>query len=160
MDAFIEPQRLVPGDAGELLTLQRAAFVTEAILHSDLTIPPLYQTFEELVAELGDPDVVALGIRLGTRLVASVRVRVDGAVGHVGRLMVAPDMQGKGLGTKLLTILDDELPASVSRLELFTGSLSVANIRLYERLGYVEEGREPAVNHDMVHMARPRITQP
>jgi hypothetical protein len=31
------------GDAGEILTLQRAAYVTEAQAHGDLTLPPLTQ---------------------------------------------------------------------------------------------------------------------
>ena len=40
-------------DAGELLTLQRAAYVTEAQTHDDPGLPPLRQTLEELRSELG-----------------------------------------------------------------------------------------------------------
>jgi len=46
------PKRLGSGDAGEILTLQRAAFVTEAQLYGDLHLPPLTQTIEDLRAEL------------------------------------------------------------------------------------------------------------
>jgi hypothetical protein len=45
---------LAPGDAGQVLTLQRAAFVTEARAHRDLHLPPLTQTLADLPAELGE----------------------------------------------------------------------------------------------------------
>ena len=35
-------------DAGELLTLQRAAYVTEAQVYDDLRLPALVQTLDEL----------------------------------------------------------------------------------------------------------------
>src|SRR4051794_10470375 len=96
--------RLGPADAGELLTLQRAAFVTEAQAHADPFLPPLTQTLAELRAELADTAVIALGVRREARLVGSVRVRVapDGRDADLARLMVAPDEQGTGLGAWLL----------------------------------------------------------
>lgn len=39
-------------DAGELLTLQRAAYVTEALLYGDPELPALTQSLAELVDEL------------------------------------------------------------------------------------------------------------
>lgn len=41
-----------PDDVGEILTLQRAAYVTEAQLYDDCRLPPLTQTYQELEAEL------------------------------------------------------------------------------------------------------------
>lgn len=43
------------GDSGELLTLQRAAYVTEAQAHDDVNLPPLMQSLAELVSELTQP---------------------------------------------------------------------------------------------------------
>ena len=43
-----------PEDAGEVLTLQRAAFVQEALIYGTPEMPPLTQTLEELEAELRD----------------------------------------------------------------------------------------------------------
>lgn len=40
------------GDAGELLTLQRAAFVTEAQVYGDPRLPALTETLDELRAAL------------------------------------------------------------------------------------------------------------
>ncbi len=91
------------GDAGELLTLQRAAYVTEAQAHDDVNLPPLTQSLDELVSELTRPDVLAFGLRDDARrLVAAVRVYLSPTEPHtaeVGRLVVAPpDMQGRGRG--------------------------------------------------------------
>jgi GNAT superfamily N-acetyltransferase len=141
-------------DAGEILTVQRAAYVTEAQLYGDVRLPALTQTLEELVAELASS--LCLKATLAGRLVGAVRGRVDGEVLHVGRLIVVPDLQGRGIGSRLLLGIEEQVPDGVSRLELFTGHLSVANLRLYERFGYRETRREPlTAGVELVHLAKP-----
>ena len=107
-------------DAGEILTLQRAAYVSEAQAHSDLDLPPLRESLEDLTSELAAPEVLALGLRdHARRLVAAVRVRVRAAaptVAEVRRLTVAPDRQGQGLGSHLLAELEQWLPTDVAEL--------------------------------------------
>ncbi len=126
-------------DAGEIMTLQRAAYVTEARAHHDLDLPPLTQSLDELRAELGNPEVAALGVREEGRLVGAVRLRRVGSAVELGRLTVVPDRQGKGVGTFLLSEAETAFP-QVREIQLFTGEHSTANIRLYERKGYVETG--------------------
>ena len=46
---------LAPGDTGEVLTLQQAAFVTETQAHRDLRISPLTQSLAELRADIRRP---------------------------------------------------------------------------------------------------------
>lgn len=152
----LTPVRLSDTDAGEILTLQRAAYVTEAQAHDDLGMPPLTQTLDQLRAELADPACVAWGIRENGRLVASVRLRLGDDVADIGRLVVAPDRQGNGLGTALLRTAEAELPDSVTAVRLFTGEHSLANLRLYTRLGYRETERTPAGNYQLVHLAKGR----
>jgi GNAT superfamily N-acetyltransferase len=148
-----------PGDAGEILTLQRAANVTEARLYHDLNMPALVQTYAELVAELASSIVVTA--RSGHRMVGCGRARVDGPTLHIGRLVVAPDMQGKGIGTRLIEALERAAPPTVRRATLFTGHLSVANIRLYERLGFAETHREHITDATtLVHLDKPVDRQP
>ncbi|WP_027933878.1 GNAT family N-acetyltransferase [Amycolatopsis thermoflava] len=149
-----DPVRLGAADAGELLTLQRAAFLTEARAHRDFDLPPLRETLDELRAVLSDPDVVTWGVRESGRLVASVRIRFRGEVGEVGRLVVAPDRQGAGLGSALMKAAEDRLPPEVRVLRLFTGELSGGPLRLYARLGYVETGRTPEAHYHLVHLAK------
>lgn len=156
-------ETLVPlpdADAGEVLTLQRAAYVTEAQAHGDLDLPPLRQSLADLTAELADPAVVALGWRdADGRLVASVRARLaaDRTRAEIGRLTVAPDRQGRGLGSRLLAALEARLPGSVTDLTLFTGERSAGNLRLYARAGYVETARTPtAAGYSIVHLGKRR----
>jgi len=130
------PQRIeVAGveDAAEILGLQKLAYESEARLYDDWSIPPLVQTLESLQSEFAASRVLkAVDC---ARIVGSVRAREADGVCHVGRLIVAPDFQGSGIGTRLLRSIEAEFPA-VRRFELFTGSRSESNIRLYERLGY------------------------
>lgn len=53
---------------------------------------------------------------------------------YIGKLMVHPNMQKQGLGTKLLLAIEQEYPNQ--KYELFTSTKSISNIRLYEKLGY------------------------
>lgn len=129
-------------DAGEVLTLQRAAFVQEALIYGTPDMPPLTQTLEELEAELRENlGCVAVA---GARIVGAVRAQRDGELLLIGRLAIAPDQQGRGLGTTLLAAVEERgREAGATEAELFTGSLSEANLRLYEREGYVQTQRVP-----------------
>jgi len=126
-------------DAGEVLTVQRAAFVSEAAIYASVDMPPLTQTLSELEAELrSESGYVA---RIDGRLVGAIRfVEKDGLL-LIGRIAIAPDMQGEGIGRMLLESAEESSGAEVA--ELFTGSLSEANIRLYESCGYREHERVP-----------------
>jgi ribosomal protein S18 acetylase RimI-like enzyme len=141
------------GDAGEVLTLQRAAYVTEAAAHNDFGLAPLVQTLGELRAELAEAGVVALGIRERGRLVAAVRLRRSGDEVELGRLTVAPDRQGNGLGTGLLTEAETVCTGARS-IRLFTGEHSLGNIRLYIRAGYRETGRTSVGGYHLVNFVK------
>ncbi|WOF21485.1 GNAT family N-acetyltransferase [Microbacterium betulae] len=142
-------------DAGELLTLQRAAFVSEAQIYGSADMPPLTQTLEEVQWEL--QESLGCVAQAGTRMVGAVRARRDGTLLLVGRLAIAPDMQGHGIGSRLLEAVEERgRGAGAREAELFTGSLSVANIRLYERHGYEETQRvEEGDGIEQVFMRKP-----
>ncbi|WP_353812356.1 GNAT family N-acetyltransferase [Mesorhizobium sp.] len=96
------------------------------------------QSLVELRRELIGPG---LAVRADSRLIGAVRWRLDGSMAHIGRLTVAPDWQGRGIGTRLLRAA--EAASGASFFELFTGHRSERNIRLYEREGYVFLRMEP-----------------
>ncbi|NYF57762.1 GNAT superfamily N-acetyltransferase [Micromonospora purpureochromogenes] len=132
-------------DAGEILTVQRAAYVAEAQRYTDPLLPPLTETLDEVRAVLAGPTIV-LAARAGHRLVGSVRARVTGDTAHVGRLSVAPDQQGRGIGSRLLDAVESACAGRAARLELFTGAQSADNLRFYARHGYRIVGHRPDPN--------------
>ena len=142
---------LSPAAAGELLTLQRAAYVTEAQLYDDVRLSALVQTLDELTEELSVSRCVAA--LDGSRLVGAVRTRETDGVLHIGRLVVAPDLQGGGIGSRLLRAA--EAGTLLPRAALFTGARSEANLRLYRRHGYADSHREllqPGL--ELVHLVK------
>ena len=120
-------------DADEILALQRLAYESEARAYNDWSLPPLTQTIEELRQDIA--DVLVLKATVEGRLVGSVRGRMVDGVCKVGRLIVQPDCQRRGIGSALLQAIEDGFP-DAAKYELFTGSKSDATIRLYERHGY------------------------
>lgn len=149
--------RLSVADAGELLTLQRAAYATEAQIYRDPKLPALVETMPEIVADLAKG--VGCKATRRARLVGAVRCVIDDDTARIGRLVVAPDMQGLGLGTALLAAAEATGQASgASSAALFTGHRSAANLRLYKRHGYVEERREklrPGLT--LIHLRKPLV---
>lgn len=122
-------------DLGPILELQYLAYQSEARLLGRNDIPPLRQTLGEILLELQNGIILKAANEEGS-IVGSVRGRIDGQTLHVGKLMVHPDLQGRGLGTQLLTAIEKFCPKQ--RYELFTSDKSEKNIRLYERNGYVK----------------------
>ena len=140
---LLHPSRVVDGldlrratlaDAAELLTLQRACWVQEAQANETLGIPALNETLAEVEAALADHDTRVA--RSAGRLVGSARGRLEGEVWHIGRLMVAPDLQGRGIGRQLLAHIEQVAPPEAASYSLFTGSRSESNLRRYKRAGY------------------------
>jgi predicted N-acetyltransferase YhbS len=131
-------------DAPAILALQKLAFLAEARLYDDFSIPPLTQTLPELEAEFG--RMRFFKVELDGALAGSVRGELADGVCRVGRLIVHPERQRRGLGSALMRELEESFAQECERFEIFTGSKSVGNLRLYARLGYraVEERALPS----------------
>lgn len=150
----------LPGDAAELLTLQRACWVQEALANDTLDIPALRESLEDVTQWLGEWH--AWTLRSAGRLVGAVRARQEdgreaGDTWDIGRLMVAPDLQGQGLGATLLAHAESQAPDAVRRFLLFTGAGSEANLRRYRRAGYRPAS---AAAHDGDWADRVLLTKP
>jgi ribosomal protein S18 acetylase RimI-like enzyme len=127
-------QRASPLDAPELLVLQRCCWVDEAIANGTLDIPALRETLEDVSAWLDEWTTWC--VRAAGRLVGAVRARQEGSSWEIGRLMVAPDFAGRGLGGWLLRLAETHAPADVEFITLYTGAQSTRNIAMYERAGF------------------------
>ena len=139
-------------DAGELLTLQLACWVKEAQVNGTLDIPPLHEDLDDVRAWLGAWTTFVA--HAGRRLVGAVRGRSSGDVWDIGRLMVAPDLRGRGLGGRLLELVEDAAPPGATRLALFTGAGSEQNLRMYRRAGYRLDAVQPG-DAGVVHLSKP-----
>ncbi len=140
--------------AGELLTLRRAAFVTEAQAYGDPNIPPLTQTLPELREDLAAAGVITLGAWSGHRLVGSVRVEIEDQKATLGRLAVAPDMQGQGIGTQMMFAVLPLLPDQVDEVWVFTGKDSKQNLALYTNQGYEHQYDQAAGDLTYAYLRR------
>jgi tRNA (guanine37-N1)-methyltransferase len=137
-ELVIEPATI--DDTGELWTLQLSAYVSEGRLNGSFDIPPLMETLAELRASVAAGTVLVA--RQAGRLVGSVRAdAAEDGVWYIGRLMVAPDLHGRGIGSRLLSEIEARAPAGTTRLRLRTGIFSAGNLAYYRRRGYVEVGR-------------------
>ena len=126
-------------ELAEVLQLQYLAYQSEAILYNDFSIPPLVQTLEELREEV--VESTCLVARRQGKIVGSVRARLTEGKCHIGRLIVHPEYQGQGVGSKLMSAIEQYFEDAES-YEVFTGSRSHRNITLYERLGYRQTGKK------------------
>jgi ribosomal protein S18 acetylase RimI-like enzyme len=147
-------ERAEPVDAEAILALQRLAYRSEAALYGDYSIPPLTESLEELRAVFDEGAVVLRAMR-GGRLVGSVRARLRGGTCEIARLIVHPELQGRGIGRRLMAEIEACFPEA-SRFALFTGDRSQRNLRIYERLGYQRRGSEAQTEKvTIIHLEKP-----
>ena len=141
----------VPADAGEIYTLQRACWLQEMEANPGVDIPALQEDLDDVRRWLGEWTTFVVRDPGSGRLLGAVRGRVDhhhdpAGEWDIGRIMVAPDLQGRGLGRALLELVEQAAPPEVTTHVLFTGAGSVANLRMYKKAGFRlrDDRRAPA----------------
>ncbi|MFX0133871.1 MAG: GNAT family N-acetyltransferase [Candidatus Hodarchaeota archaeon] len=132
----------------EILNLQKIAFQVQAEIYNDYTIPPLIETLEDMKNIF--PQQIFLKAIIDDIIVGSVRGYKEGETCIIGRLIVHPDFQNQGIGTKLMNEIEKYFQ-DIKRYELFTGHKSKKNIYLYKKLGYKEFKLEP-INEKLTHI--------
>ena len=120
-------------DAEDILALQKLAYISEAEILDDFTIPPLHQTIDETLSEFDHQ--VFLKVELEDKIIGSVRCYADEATCYIGKLIVHPDHQNRGIGTQLLFAAENQF-FSAKRYELFTSQKSEKNLYIYKKNGY------------------------
>ncbi len=140
----VEVRGAEPADAAELYVLQLACWVQEQHDNPGVRIPALHESLDDVRAWLARDTVLVA--RSSGRLVGAVRASLDGAAWEIGRLMVAPDLAGRGLGRALLARIEAMAPSAATSYALFTGTGSARNQRMYKKAGYRLRGEvEPGV---------------
>ncbi|KAB7746048.1 tRNA (guanosine(37)-N1)-methyltransferase TrmD [Nostocoides sp. F2B08] len=144
-----------PADAPELMVLTRACWVEEVAASAGEWEGPV-ESLDQHVAALRDWSTWV--VRSGGRLVGSVRARRKPDEPHrwwIGRLMVAPDLQGRGLGRELLAWAEAQAPEDVTEFWLNTGRSRDRNLRMYRRAGYRVIPGESEVHPTTVDLRKP-----
>ena len=140
-------------DADAILAIQKSAYQSEARIYNDFSLPPLLETPSQIRVCI-EKQVVLKAVN-NQSIIGSVRgYQVDDTC-YIGRLVVLPEFQNRGIGKSLMMAIESHFPL-VKRFELFTGHLSNRNIYLYEKLGFKIFRTE--VVHDslsLVYMEKP-----
>jgi len=132
-------------DLEEILTLQKLAYLSEAELCNDYTIPPLMQTLESINEDFGKMTILK-AVEEG-KIIGSVRAFEENGECHIGRLIVHPECQNRGIGKILMSEIEGRFP-ECRKFSLFTGKKSVKNLSFYGKLGY-RPVREEQVNEKL-----------
>ncbi len=120
-------------DAQAILELQKLAYQSEAAIYADYTIPPLVQSLAEMEQDFQRQTI--LKATFDGEIIGSVRGHIKEGTCYIGRLIVHPDYQNRGLGRQILKAIEDHF-AEADRYELFTGRRSERNLYFYQKMGY------------------------
>ena len=126
-------ERAIISDAEEILSLQKLAYRSEAEIYNDFNIPPLVQTLESIEKDF--ENQYFLKAVMDGKIIGSVRAYTKEGTCYIGRLIVHPDFQNRGIGTDLMNEIE-RIFNTCRRFELFTGDKSERNLYFYQKLGH------------------------
>ncbi|MBD3358243.1 MAG: GNAT family N-acetyltransferase [Chitinivibrionales bacterium] len=121
-------------DAPAILELQKTAFYAQGVLYDNFTLPPLTETLDEFKNAFLSYHV--LKAEHGARIIGSVHAYEREGTCFIERLVVDPDYQNGGIGSTLMSAIENHYRDHVDRYELFTGHKSAKSLYLYNKLGY------------------------
>ena len=127
-------------DLSEIINIQKIVFTEVANKYNVNNLPQLKQTLEDIQNEF--VQYAFLKALIDTKIVGSVRAYADNKTCYINKLIVLPDYQNKGIGTKLMNEIEKQFANEIHRYELFTGSRDTKNKYLYEKLGYTTFKKE------------------
>ena len=127
-------------DLVAILELQKECYLFEAEIYNDYSISPLTQDIQSLKEEFENLTILKAVVEK-KQIIGSVRGYVENKTLYVGKLIVAPNYQNKGIGRKLLDAIELYFHEYL-RIELFTGFKSKKNLYLYNKIGYKEFKRQ------------------
>lgn len=128
-----------PDDYSAALDIQRRAYQLKEVPLYGTDLPPLRETPQTLAGEVAGGKRLFVAENEG-KVVGSMRFEIlpDGTV-YWCRLSVDPDLQGRGIGQRLVAALE-AMHANAPAFVLDCGKDSAENRHIYSKLGYRETG--------------------
>lgn len=124
-----------------LLQLQREAFRPRAMELDWIDAFPMVEGIDSALKEFHRNTTFKLALPDGT-IIGSIRgCMEDPNTLYLSRLMVHPDHKGQGYGTRLMLYILEVMPHR--KAWLYVSELEPNVVKMYERLGFHEFGREP-----------------
>jgi len=120
-------------EATKIASLVRRAFESQCRVYDDWTLPPMSESAATVLDAMRQG--VVLVAESNGELVGSVRGSLRDGTVHVGRLVVEPVCENRGIGRRLASEIEKHFPRA-ERFEIFTGHASAGPLHLYESLGY------------------------
>lgn len=140
-------------DLADILALQKIAYQSEAELNNDYTIPPLMETIEQIEEAYRNLTILKAVEEASGKIIGAVRGMFKEGTVYIGRLIVQPDLQNRGIGRQLLSRIEEYYPGC--RYELFTSTRSEKNLALYQKVGFREFKREQVTdNLEFIYMEK------
>ncbi|PWJ25885.1 tRNA (guanine37-N(1)-) methyltransferase [Branchiibius hedensis] len=149
----LEIRLATPADVGELLTLTHACWLQVGINNNTLSNPAQHETVSSLTESLADWQTYVARSPEG-RMVGSVRVQEQGDTWFIARLMVAPDLSGRGIGRRLLEYAETSAPAATRAVALATARGNTRNLKMYQRAGFRPVSAPPGFEEDQVYLRK------
>ena len=142
-------------DIDEIIKLQRLSYQSEAKIYNDWSLPALTQTVESLRGEF--VNSIVLKAIANDEIIGSVRATMSEGTCKIGRLIVHPDFQKQGVGSRILNQIE-MLHSHALNFELFTGSKSLRNIKFYQQHNYsISHTEALAKNISIIFMVKANI---
>lgn len=120
-------------DLENILQLQYLAFKSEAELLDNYYIQPLTQTLQQVEEEFAE-GLFYKAVDDSGNIIGSVRGKKYEDYLYIGKLMVHPNFQGKGVGLALLKHIESEFKELP--YQLYTVKKSIKNVNFYMHHGY------------------------
>ena len=144
-------------DLVNILSLQKKSFMVVAERMNKFDLPPLLQNQDEICDEY-QTGIILKYVSDDGQIVGSVRGCMDeNRVCHIGKLIVHPDFQNKGIGRELMTEIERLFP-HCHKFSLFTGEETPNTLHLYSKVGYNIVCRKEMEGISMIIMEKEKLT--
>lgn len=151
-------ERVKECDLQAVLSLQKAAFMKVAKQMDKYDIPPLLQNIQDIRNDF-DTCIMLKYVTEEKQIVGSVRGYIsDDHICHIGKLIVDPDFQNRGIGKALMYEIEKYFP-SCMKFMLFTGEETPNTLYLYTKVGYHIICRNETGGINLIHMEKENYTK-